>query len=75
MSAYWLYNQTGDKSLLELADILYQQTTPWTQYMAERNWVMQTSANQTGESWMDRHAVNVGMGIKLPAIYYQSQKI
>ncbi|PAC28897.1 hypothetical protein BWI92_17890 [Flectobacillus sp. BAB-3569] len=74
MSAYWLYNQTGDKSLLELADILYQQTTPWTQYMAERNWVMQASANQTGESWMDRHAVNVGMGIKLPAIYYQSQK-
>lgn len=74
MSVYWLYNITGDKFLLELGDTLYQQTTPWTDLLGKRNWVMQAAANQTDEKWMERHAVNVGMGIKLPAIYYQSKK-
>lgn len=74
MSIYWLYNITGDKFLLELGDIIYKQTTPWTDLLGQRNWVMQAAANQTNEKWMERHAVNVGMGIKLPAIYYQSKK-
>ncbi|MBA4853624.1 beta-L-arabinofuranosidase domain-containing protein [Emticicia sp. BO119] len=74
MSVYWLYNITEDKFLLELGDIIYQQTTPWTQLLGNRNWVMQAAANQTNEKWMERHAVNVGMGIKLPAIYFQAKK-
>jgi hypothetical protein len=74
MSVYWLYNITGDKFLLELGDTIYKQTTPWTDLLGERNWVMQAASNQTNEKWMDRHAVNVGMGIKLPAIYYQAKK-
>lgn len=74
MAVYWLYNITGEAFLLELGDIIYTQTTPWTDYLGKRNWVMQAAANQTGDKWMDRHAVNVGMGIKLPAIYYQARK-
>ncbi|SFW74825.1 Beta-L-arabinofuranosidase, GH127 [Sinomicrobium oceani] len=27
---YWLYNITGDKFLLELADLIHEQTFPWT---------------------------------------------
>jgi len=30
MAVYWLYNHTGDKSLLKLADLLQEQTFPWT---------------------------------------------
>ncbi len=30
MVVYWLYNQTGEPFLLELADLLHQQTFPWT---------------------------------------------
>ena len=30
MLVYWLYNQTGEPFLLELADLLHQQTFPWT---------------------------------------------
>ncbi|WP_259015681.1 glycoside hydrolase family 127 protein [Emticicia fluvialis] len=74
MSVYWLYNLTGEKFLLELGDTIYKQTTPWTDLLGKRNWVMQAAANQTDEKWMTRHAVNVGMGIKLPAIYYQATK-
>ena len=74
MSVYWLYNLTGEKYLLDLGDIIFKQTTPWTDLLGKRDWVIQAAANQTDEKWMDRHAVNVGMGIKLPAIYYQSKK-
>lgn len=70
MSVYWLYNQTGETFLLELGKLISQQTTPWTQYFGERNWVMQAAAQQNGIAWMDRHAVNVGMGLKLPAVQY-----
>ena len=30
MVVYWLYNQTGESFLLELADLLHQQTFPWS---------------------------------------------
>ena len=74
MTAYWLYNITGDKFLLELGDQLYKQTTNWTQLLGGRDWAILAATNQTDEKWMNRHAVNVGMGLKLPIIYYQSQK-
>ncbi len=72
MIAYWLYNQTGDKFLLDLGDQLNAQTMPWTQFFAERNWVMNAAAQQNGNQWMSRHAVNVGMGLKLPIVYAQA---
>lgn len=31
MVVYWLYNQTGESFLLELARIIHQQTFPWTE--------------------------------------------
>jgi DUF1680 family protein len=69
---YWLYRQTGAPFLLELGELLNQQTTPWTSYLGGRTWAMEAAANQTGTQWMDRHAVNVGMGLKLPVIYSQA---
>ncbi|GAB3883107.1 beta-L-arabinofuranosidase domain-containing protein [Spirosoma agri] len=74
MAVYWLYNQTGDKFLLDLADTLYKQTTNWTDLLGGRNWAIGAAVNQTNQRWMDRHAVNVGMGLKLPAEYYRGKK-
>jgi DUF1680 family protein len=31
LAVHWLYNLTGERFLLELGDLLYQQTFPWTQ--------------------------------------------
>jgi hypothetical protein len=42
---YWLYRQTGAPFLLELGELLNQQTTPWTSYLGERTWVMEAAAN------------------------------
>jgi hypothetical protein len=39
--------------------------------LGKRDWAIAAAYNQTGERWMERHAVNVGMGIKMPAIQYQ----
>lgn len=72
-SVYWLYRQTGDDYLLQLGDLIYAQTTPWTNYFGARDWVMEAAAQQNSHAWMDRHGVNVAMGIKLPAIYYQAK--
>lgn len=33
MVIYWLYNITGDKFLLELGDLVHQQTLDWTMFL------------------------------------------
>lgn len=37
MMVYWLYNITGDKFLLELADVIHEQTFPWTTVFLNKN--------------------------------------
>jgi DUF1680 family protein len=55
-SVYWLYNRTGDESLLGLAQMLFDQTHDWTGRFE----------SQSGR-W---HGVNTGMGLKQPALQY-----
>ncbi|MHA8053177.1 beta-L-arabinofuranosidase domain-containing protein [Aquirufa sp. OSTEICH-129A] len=74
MVVYWLYRQTKAPFLLELGDLIYSQTTNWTDLLGKRDWAIQAAYQQNDQRWMDRHAVNVGMGIKLPAIYSQAKK-
>lgn len=62
MVVYWLYNITGDKFLLELADLLHNQTYDFTN-MALRSDVISTQ--------QDMHCVNLAQGLKEPIIYYQ----
>jgi uncharacterized protein len=73
MAVYWLYNITKDKFLLDLGDMLYKQTFAWTEWLGNRNWVIDACAQQNWNNWMHRHGVNVAMGLKTPVVYYQSQ--
>lgn len=61
MVVLWLYNITGDKDLLKLADIIYQQTFDFLTTFNTKNWWA------TGSM----HCVNLAQGIKTPAIYAQ----
>ena len=55
-SVHWLYNRTGDAFLLDLGEILHQQTERWATRPAE----------DPGR-W---HVVNTAMGIKQPGVWY-----
>lgn len=53
-SVLWLYNRTGDESILPLIDKLHENTADWTQKGTLPNW----------------HGVNVAQGFREPATYY-----
>jgi DUF1680 family protein len=71
MMAQWLYTINGDKSLLELAELIQQQSFPWSNWLGNRDWVINAATYQNDHHWMSRHGVNVAMGLKAPAIDYQ----
>lgn len=62
MVVYWLYDRTGDTSLLRLADLLYNQTYDWTYAFAHTSALSQLYRF---------HGVNLAQGIKEPLEYFQ----
>lgn len=68
MSVLWFYNVTGETYLLELADLLQQQTVPVTQWfsMGPQNRLIYRSDQHSG-----LHCVNVAMMMKTPVIAWQ----
>lgn len=61
---YWLYNVTGDKFLLDLAEIIHKQTYDWTTVFSD-------NTLRTLNPMPNLHCVNVAQGLKAPVIYYQ----
>ena len=61
---YWLYNITGDKFLLDLAEIIHKQTYNWTEVFSDNTI---RCLNPTPHL----HCVNVAQGLKEPVVYYQ----
>jgi hypothetical protein len=59
VSVYWLYNRTGDKSLLDLATKIDHATANWRQAKNLPNW----------------HNVNVAECFREPATYYQQSHL
>ncbi len=53
-SVYWLYNRTGEKWLLELAEKIHRNTADWTQKSNLPNW----------------HNVNIAQCFREPATWY-----
>lgn len=62
---YWLYSQTGEKYLLELGDLIAQQTADWKGRLTD---------GKTLNTIYSLHCVNVAQGIKAPVIRYQATK-
>lgn len=66
ISVLWLHRHTGDDRLLELADLLLEQTQDWGDYLI--------NDLVTGRAlFFDHrtHGVNVAMGLKTDALRYQ----
>ncbi len=65
MVVYWLYNITGDKSLLDLGKLIAKQTTDWTDIFLQQDQL----------SWLfSTHGVNLAQAMKEPVILYQFTK-
>jgi DUF1680 family protein len=62
MVVYWLYNITGDDSLLQLAKLIHKQTYDWTDTLLNTDRISRP---------FTFHGVNLAQGIKEPIIYYQ----
>ncbi|HTK20474.1 MAG TPA: beta-L-arabinofuranosidase domain-containing protein [Mucilaginibacter sp.] len=62
MVVYWLYNITGDKFLLDLAELLHKQTFDYTGEFLNTDLLTRNGSI---------HGVNLGEGMKEPIIYYQ----
>jgi DUF1680 family protein len=62
MVVYWLYNITGDKFLLDLAELLHKQTFDYTGSFLNTDLLARKGSI---------HGVNLAEGMKEPIIYYQ----
>jgi DUF1680 family protein len=62
MVVYWLYNITGDKYLLDLADLLHKQTYDFTGDFLNTDLLSRAGSI---------HGVNLAQGMKEPIVYYQ----
>lgn len=75
-SVLWLYNQTGEKWLLNLAEKVHRCTTSWI----SRNNITKNENHpqKNNPQWYDLlpdwHNVNVAQGFREPATYYQISK-
>jgi hypothetical protein len=73
LNIHWLYNHTGDRSLLHLAQKINSQTVDWTR-LFNGNTPIHTSAGVDTTKWWEespQHTVNLSHGIKQPALLFQ----
>ncbi len=79
LSVYWLYNRTGEKFLLDLAQKIFEQGLDWTEPLGEQfayrgliNYPPDSSLSPaTLKPFRHTHGVNVAMGTKHPGVWWQ----
>ncbi|MHB0875964.1 MAG: beta-L-arabinofuranosidase domain-containing protein [Anaerolineae bacterium] len=67
LSLTWLYNRTGDPSLVDLAWRLHEQGYDWTDHFSRFRFTGRTNATFA----LDTHVVNNAMGVKTPGAWFQ----
>jgi DUF1680 family protein len=70
LSAYWLYNRTGNLTLLDVAKTVFENSYDWTDwayyFRFEHNAFVMPRQKTHWE-----HNVNIGMALKYPGVWYQ----
>ncbi len=69
IAAYWLYNRTGDKTILEVADSIYINSFKWTDYFLNFPYTDEVMAKGIKYSH-PTHVVNIAMAVKHPGMRY-----
>jgi len=72
-SIYWLYNVTGDAFLLDVSQLVFEQTDPWTDWLLSGELIAKTKSVWDSH-WSAIHSVNIAMALKQSVVYYQQAK-
>jgi DUF1680 family protein len=64
---HWLYDKTGDKSVLALADKIHKQSYNWRSHFESFNDFREKST----KFGLDSHGVNTGMALKFAGVRYR----
>ena len=70
MVVLWFYNVTGEKYLLDLADLIYSQTIPVTEWF-EKGDIIKLQGDQHNNGEKSFHCVNLAQAMKTPMIRFQ----
>ncbi len=78
LSVLWLYNRTGDKQLLKLAQLLHDQGYDWQSQFAHFKYTYKETkavlgkdpAHKLPEEAMQTHGVNNAMALKVSPVWY-----
>lgn len=71
MVVLWLYNVTGDKFLLDLADLLHEQTVPVTAWFSPG---LENMVRRRADQGDFLHCVNLAQMMKTPVIRWQQDQ-
>jgi hypothetical protein len=71
MVVLWLYNITGDEFLLDLGDIIHQQTVPVTGWFSDGP---DNMVKRSGDQGAHLHCVNLAQMMKTPTIRWQQDR-
>ena len=82
LSVVWLYNRTGNRDLLQLAELLHKQGYDWRQQFANFSYTHKISVQELGfkegaaipDLAMQTHGVNNAMALKASALWWLFSK-
>ncbi len=70
ITAYWLYNRTGDPDILAVAESIFKNSFDWTGYFLNFPYTTERMA-QGVKYGHPTHVVNIAMAIKHPGVWWQ----
>ncbi|MEK7683855.1 MAG: beta-L-arabinofuranosidase domain-containing protein [Verrucomicrobiota bacterium] len=70
VTAYWLYNRTGDPDVLKVAESIFRNSFDWTSYFLKFPYPADVIEKGVKHGH-PTHVVNIAMAVKHPGVWYQ----